>query len=115
MKNPKSRKLIVDLSKKVERNEDKINEMLVFFEKELKLSQMNLMEEVNQKLKEVAETSILIAQDKELMEVEFSNMIKDLNESIRKCIVDTDNFYKNLREEIATKKLGMNFRMNALF
>ena len=109
MKNARSRKVIVskieDLSKKVERNDDKINEMLVFFEKELKLSQMNLMEEVNQKLKEIAETSVLIAQDKELMEVEFSNMIKDLNESIRKCIVDTDQFYKNLREEIGTKKL----------
>lgn len=109
MKNSRSRRVIVskieDLSRKVEQNDNKINEILVFFEKELKLSQMNLMEEVNQKLKEVAETSVLIAQDKEIMEAEFSNMIKDLNESIRKCIVDTDVFYKNLRQEIGAKKL----------
>ena len=84
--------------------------MLIYVEKELKLNQMTIMEEVNQKLQEIAENSVsIVQQDKQLMEAEFGKMIKDLNESIRQCIVDTDNFYQNLREEIGVKKLGKNF------
>jgi len=96
-----------ELSQKVDRNDEKVNEMLIYVEKELALNQMNIMEEVNQKLQEFAENSVSRVQDKQqLMEAEFSRMIVDLNESIRKCIVDTDNFYQNLREEMGVQKLG---------
>ena len=75
-------------------NEERINEILAYLEQDFKLKQTNII------MTEVAQKDSSKSDQKSEPGLDYHKMINDLDDSIKNCIAETEDFYNNLYKGI---------------
>ena len=71
--------------------------------KSSKKTENHLVSEIHLRLKELSESNSVPAEQISENNPEYEKIVKDLNESIRRCLAETDDFYNNLKDEVDNK------------
>lgn len=94
-----------ELKRRIDNNDRKIDDLFVFVDKKLKLTETNVLEEIQRRIDEAKD--VTRTEQKSEVDIEYYQMIQELNESIKKCIAETDNFCNNLRQGIDSNSEGI--------